>query len=664
MSRRWWFVLKRLVLLGVALVVLVQPALVSAADPSSEANALQEQLRLIVPPYRDEVDIARRFRYPCGASVPGSVAWNVQEEVGTERQFWVIDEPKRIHFQATATLRHASEHLLLYVQNGASVSSRALARSARIFEANTLPLLEHTFGALPDGLRITIFNGRIPGIGGYFASSDLLPTAVNRFSNERPMLYMNTNVFRAGTFIYDAVLAHELQHMIHFFVHPQQDAWINEGASEVAMAVTGHLPLYAAEAFVRRPATQLDSWASSPSQSVAHYGAAYLFMTYLAERLGLLDSQDGDGLTFTGLRDLIATAGIGTVFLDTYLSQQDTGLTFASLFRDWVVANVLNDKDASDDGRYGYDDWDGRMAPAVVWRSYPQQLTTDVTQHAAHYVELRPPAGASGTLEITFSGQPTVRLVGTDAHQGSGMWWSRPADNSESTLTRRVDLSDVSSAQLEFATWYDLEEGYDYAFVGVSTDNGCTWTTLPGQYTTTDDPVGHNLGHGYNGRSGGGAEPQWLEETVDLTPYAGREVLLRFHHITDQAYHGAGILLDNIRIAAIDFTDDAEAASDYWTVVGFVRSTNVVPQQWSVQAVLFDAEGSVVTPLALDTTDTAVTGTLRVSTDEIKQLILVLAPMTSTQGQPAPAIIQARFTSGSSFDADLPLELDFPSAAP
>ena len=83
-------------------------------------------------------------------------------------------------------------------------------------------------------------------------------------------------------------------------------------------------------------------------------------------------------------------------------------------------------------------------------------------------------------------------------------------------------------------------------------------------------------------------------------------MLLRIHHITDQAYHGAGILLDNIRIAAIDFTDDAEAASDYWTVAGFVRSTNIVPQQWSVQAVLFDAddEGSLVTPLSLDTTDT------------------------------------------------------------
>ena len=652
--------LKRLVLVGWSLVVLMQPAVVGAVEPS----VLLEQLRWTVPPYRDEVAIARRFRYPCGAVVPGTVNYRVEETVGTQREFWVIDEPRRTHFKAAATLRHVSEHLLLYVQDGARVQSSALRRAARVFEERTLPVLEHTFGALPSGLRLTVFNGRLPGVGGYFASSDLLPTAVNRYSNERPMLYMNTDVFRVGTAQYDAVLAHELQHLIHFFIHPQQDAWINEGASEIAMTVVGHLPLGAADMFVRRPATQLDSWASRPSEALAHYGAAFLFMTYVTERLGLLDSQPGDGLTFTGLRELIATEGIGTAYLDTFLSEHSDGLTFAQLFQDWVVANVLNDKGVGDDERYGYDHWRGRIAPAVVWRSYPQQLTTQATQHAAYYVELNPPAGQAGSLEISFSGEATVRLVGTDAYQGSGMWWSRPADNSESTLTRRVDLSDVSSATLEFATWFDLELGYDYAFVGVSTDNGCTWTTLPGEHTTTDDPVGHNLGHGYTGRSGGGVEPRWVEETIDLSPYAGREVLLRFHQITDQAYHGAGILLDDIRIAAIDFADDAETASDYWTVAGFVRSTNLVAQHWSVQAVLFDGEGSSVTPLPLTTTATGVTGTWRVATDDIERLILVLAPMTSTQGQPAPATIQARFTPALPFGDELPLELGFPVVGP
>ena len=203
--------LKRLVLVGWSLVVLAQPAVVGAVEPS----ALQEQLRWTVPPYRDEVAIARRFRYPCGAVVPGTVDYRVEETVGTQREFWVIDEPRRTHFKAAATLRHVSEHLLLYVQDGARVQSSALRRAARVFEERTLPVLEHTFGALPSGLRLTVFNGRLPGVGGYFASSDLLPTAVNRYSNERPMLYMNTDVFRVGTAQYDAVLAHELQHLIH-----------------------------------------------------------------------------------------------------------------------------------------------------------------------------------------------------------------------------------------------------------------------------------------------------------------------------------------------------------------------------------------------------------------------------------------------------------------
>ncbi|MAG36598.1 MAG: hypothetical protein CL878_10205, partial [Dehalococcoidia bacterium] len=484
------------------------------------------------------------------------------------------------------------------------------------------------------GLRLTIFNGRVPGVGGYFASSDLLPTDVNPFSNERPMLYINTDVLRAGTVAYDSVLAHELQHLIHFLVHPQQDAWLNEGASEVAMAVAGFLPRGAANAFVRRPATQLDSWASRPSAALPHYGGAYLFLTYLAERLGRFDE----------MRDLIASEGIGTALLDTFLGQRGDQLTFTSLFQDWVVANVVNDKGPGGDGRYGYDHWGGRIEPTVVWHTYPRQLMTRATQHAAQYIELHPPEEGPGILDVTFRGENTARLVGTDAHLGSGMWWSQPADNSESTLTRIVDLSDVSRARLEFDTWFDLELGYDYAFVGVSTDDGCTWVTVPGKQTTTYDPVGHNLGHGYTGRSGGGQEPRWVEEAVDLTSYAGREVLLRFHSITDQAYHGPGILLDNIRITEIGFDDDAETARDDWSAAGFVRSTNVVPQQWSVQAVLLSAEGISVMPVPLATTAAGISGTLDISTDQIERLILVIAPMTSTQGQPALATIEAVFT--------------------
>ena len=61
-----------------------------------------------------------------------------------------------------------------------------------------------------------------------------------------------------------------------------------------------------------------------------------------------------------------------------------------------------------------------------------------------------------------------------------------------------------------------------------STDGGTGWQPLTGRYTTTANPTGNNLGAGYNGQSGGaGGGAQWVREEIDLTPYAGQQVL--FH---------------------------------------------------------------------------------------------------------------------------------------
>ena len=66
--------------------------------------------------------------------------------------------------------------------------------------------------------------------------------------------------------------------MIQFNIHRDQDSWVNEGSAELAaQAVTGATSS-AVQSFERRPETQLTSWAAQPSEAVAHYGGAYLFM--------------------------------------------------------------------------------------------------------------------------------------------------------------------------------------------------------------------------------------------------------------------------------------------------------------------------------------------------------------------------------------------------
>jgi hypothetical protein len=113
---------------------------------------------------------------------------------------------------------------------------------------------------------------------------------------------------------------------------------------------------------------------------------------------------------------------------------------------------------------------------------------------------------------------------------------------------------------------------------------------VPGQATTESDPQGNNFGHGFTGRSGG-RTPVWINETVDLSEYAGQEILLRFAYVTDEAYSEPGMVIDDIAIPEIEWSDDVEGGEEDWTTEGWVRSHNRVPQQWLVRVVLIGSNG-------------------------------------------------------------------------
>src|SRR5439155_19869591 len=122
------------------------------------------------------------------------------------------------------------------------------------------------------------------------------------------------------------------------------------------------------------------------------------------------------------------------------------------------------------------------------------------------------------------------------------------------------------------------ERDFDYGYAAVSSDDGRSWIALSGKSTTGTDPNGANYGEGFTGKTGGG---QWIEEDVDLTPYVGRRVLLRFEMVTDDAYNGGGICLDSVRVDEIGWRD----SGDGWQAEGFVRIANEVPQRVTARVV-------------------------------------------------------------------------------
>jgi hypothetical protein len=238
--------------------------------------------------------------------------------------------------------------------------------------------------------------------------------------------------------------------------------------------------------------------------------------------------------------------------------------------------------------RYNYADIDvpPMSTRNVGPRDYPYTTREAVSQFGTHYYEL----SGGRPVTIDFTGSTAVQLLPTGDANGL-FWWSNRSDESNPRLTREVDLTDVNTATLKYRAWYRLEKDYDYAYASVSEDGGLSWKTLTTPSCTTENPQGANLGCGYNGSSGGASAPRWIDEQMDLSEYAGKKVLLRFEMVTDAGVNREGLAIDNIEIPEIGFKDDASAQGD-WQAEGWARVENALPQDWQVQLIVTNRDGS------------------------------------------------------------------------
>jgi hypothetical protein len=130
--------------------------------------------------------------------------------------------------------------------------------------------------------------------------------------------------------------------------------------------------------------------------------------------------------------------------------------------------------------------------------------------------------------------------VSATAYTGSGGYYSGMGDNmNHSIVTDRPYLVDAQSDTFSFYTSYSIETDYDYAYVEVSDDYGETWSTIPGNITTTYNPYGANRGYGITGSTVG-----WTEAIFPLTAFLGQEILLKISYVTDTYVTGHGIDVD------------------------------------------------------------------------------------------------------------------------
>ena len=557
------------------------------ADPQAE-ESLAKLIETSVP-ISDKLELAVRLG---GIVDPPRVAAKTAAPipVGTVKTFWASNVDSDEQFQQDLELVYAGDHVYFWVEKGLGVNLRDIRSLVDEFEAKAYPTNREFFGSewMPgvDGdprLHMAYLTGLGNSIAGYFSSSDSLTREVNRYSNEHEMFFLNADTLGVGEDYAHSTLAHEFQHMIHANLDRNEESWMNEGFSELATFINGYDPGGADYWFVDDMDLPLTFW--PPDTDPAHYGQAFLVMAYFMDRFGS-----------DATRALVADPANGLDSIDKVLAltgEADPAsgepLLAEDFLLDWAVATLLQDSRVGD-GRYHYPSYPSAPAASVndSVSDCPSRLQSrSVNQYGVDFIEI----DCRGDYRLNFEGQAHIAVTPTDAYSGDFAFWSNRGDESDMTLTRAFDFSDVTSPiSLDYKLWYEIEDGWDFVYLVASTDGGETWEMVRTPSGTDKDPFGNSYGWGYTGNSGGGESGEWIQESVDLSTYAGEEVLLRFEYVTDQAVNGEGLMVDDLQVDAVGYQTDFETDDGGWEPAGFVRLYNRLPQTFRLALVEYGDE--------------------------------------------------------------------------
>jgi hypothetical protein len=375
---------------------------------------------------------------------------------------------------------------------------------------------------------------------------------------------------RARPNLYESVIAHEYQHLIHDDYVAFSESWMNEACSLFAEPLCGYeLDAGQIEWFLATPDNSLTEWNDQGDINIlADYGASFLWALYLTDHYGI-----------NIMGDYVQQGIAGIEGLNLLLPK---GHDFERVFHDWRLANLIHAKH----GKYGYqlnelskyynpgielnfdelEPLNIHVVPGkeVEWTSafdefgetitkgttdQPQGYHTDkylVGPYSTEYISF---PDLKGLNVLKFDGDP-LSIYGWTWDDLNGAWWSGDDNLMDGWLVSdpyTVEAEDV----LQIVTWWDIEdnypttlEGWDYGFIQISTDGGNSWTSMSDMDGIIDfyNSIGpHPSAHpnivaqlpGITGWSG-----DWEDKIVmsfNLEDYAEveQEVLFNFRYMTD-----------------------------------------------------------------------------------------------------------------------------------
>jgi len=252
---------------------------------------------------------------------------------------------------------------------------------------------------------------------GYFYTGDLNLTSVTPTSNEKKIFFLKLESIaldvdrdRAINLL-SATMAHEFQHMIHFWQRgSSSDIWLEEAMSGYAEYINGFRienrlnqskALQANYYFNQVNDVKLDAWHAGndlDSTVNAHYGKVFLFGIWLAQNcnknsmIQLLQSKTSD----------------------VQAVEEFTGKNFGELYSKFMLALIVNNPLVANDG-YGIDGLD-------LTASYP-------FDNKLSSVKLTGPLTSSVAATLESSASPTIApraavYVKVIIGDGSDLWLS------------------------------------------------------------------------------------------------------------------------------------------------------------------------------------------------------------------------------------------------
>ncbi len=424
-------------------------------------------------------------------------------------------------------------------------------------------------------------------IAGYFSASESTDNQKNIMHIDSYDWARRTGPDAPRPYLYEGTFAHEFEHLVHFDQDPDEPSWVDEGCAELSAFLCGygHPDRHIDDYFFYHPITALTYWGNS----LEDYGQKYLWILYLYEKFG--------GADF--ISALVQEQANGIEGIEKMLKSVSPWLNFDMVYNWWTMAIYLDDE-VHFGGIYGFENLDIGTADTyygtiegylqyyeAAW-GFPQIYEApfevesdwwwgiyfgDPKPYCPHYFRFT----NEKLSKAYFDGQDWSGVLPSS---GDYEWYSDASAWAWRSFYQTFNIP-AGGATLNFMTYFEIEDDWDYGYVEVYDQNTGEWYTLdaagtvdyvahgqdnpncPGGREPTDYEAALRW-HAFTGYSGG-----WIPVSMDLTPFAGHDIDLYFTLWQDGAFTLQNMYIDDISIPEIGFSDSAEEGEADWTSTGW-----------------------------------------------------------------------------------------------